>query len=247
MARYLGVDGGGSKTAFVLLDRAGRITAEAQGPSCYYFASGIELVDRVLSDGIARVTGAAGVDTAQIDYAFFGLPGYGEVGTDVPRLQAIPRDLLGHDRYTCDNDMIGGWAGALGGQDGINVVAGTGSMAYGEHRGAACRVGGWSELSGADRRRQCAAQAAAEPGPAVQDVPLPAVERDRRGRPADYLRLRGQGQRRRPPDRVVAGLARPGCVAFVIWARLEKSWPFGPKEIREQFIEEQDALLEPVG
>jgi fructoselysine transporter len=36
-----------------------------------------------------------------------------------------------------------------------------------------------------------------------------------------------------------------GCVAFLIWARTEKSWPFGPKEIREQFLEEQEAVLEP--
>ena len=37
-----------------------------------------------------------------------------------------------------------------------------------------------------------------------------------------------------------------GCVAFLIWARKEHSWPFGPKEIREQFIEEQNKELEPV-
>ena len=37
-----------------------------------------------------------------------------------------------------------------------------------------------------------------------------------------------------------------GCVAFLIWARREHSWPFGPKEIREQFIEEQNRELEPV-
>jgi hypothetical protein len=36
-----------------------------------------------------------------------------------------------------------------------------------------------------------------------------------------------------------------GGVAFLIWARKEKSWPFGPKVIREQFMEEQEAVLEP--
>ena len=36
-----------------------------------------------------------------------------------------------------------------------------------------------------------------------------------------------------------------GGVAFLIWARKEKSWPFGPKEIREQFIEEQERGAEP--
>ena len=39
-----------------------------------------------------------------------------------------------------------------------------------------------------------------------------------------------------------------GIVAFFIWARREHSWPFGPKEIREQFLEEQDNTVpEPVG
>jgi hypothetical protein len=35
-----------------------------------------------------------------------------------------------------------------------------------------------------------------------------------------------------------------GVVAFLIWARIEHTWPFGPKLIREQFLEEQQA--EPV-
>lgn len=147
-AYYLGVDGGGTKTAFVLVDADGQIVAETRGPSCYYFASGIELVERVLGEGISKVAALAGIEPDQITYAFFGLPGYGEVSADVENLRAIPGRLLGHDRYACDNDMIGGWAGALGGADGINVIAGTGSMAYGQRRGVGHRVGGWSELFG---------------------------------------------------------------------------------------------------
>jgi fructoselysine transporter len=27
-----------------------------------------------------------------------------------------------------------------------------------------------------------------------------------------------------------------GCIAFPIWARAEKTWPFGPKDIREEFL-----------
>ena len=146
--RFLGVDGGGSKTAFVVLDGAGRTVAEALGPSCYYFASGIELLGRVLAEGVAEVTAAAGITPDRLDHAFFGLPGYGEISADIPRLRAIVRGLLGHDRFGCDNDMVGGWAGALAGRDGISVVAGTGSIAYGERRGLAHRAGGWSELFG---------------------------------------------------------------------------------------------------
>ncbi len=41
-----------------------------------------------------------------------------------------------------------GWAGALAGDDGINIVAGTGSIAYGEFAGRSARAGGWGELFG---------------------------------------------------------------------------------------------------
>ncbi len=42
--------------------------------------------------------------------------------------------------------MVCGWAGSLACQDGINVVAGTGSICYGEYAGRSARCGGWGEL-----------------------------------------------------------------------------------------------------
>lgn len=147
-AYFLGVDGGGSKTAYVVLDGAGQTLAEVVGPSCYYFASGIELLERVLTEGVTEVTAKAGITAAELDHAFFGLPGYGEISADIAQLNAIVHALLGHDRFALHNDMVGGWAGALAGGDGINVVAGTGSIAYGERQGRAHRAGGWSELFG---------------------------------------------------------------------------------------------------
>jgi N-acetylglucosamine kinase-like BadF-type ATPase len=108
----------------------------------------VDLVARVLDEGVAAVCEQAGVTTADIQQAFFGLPGYGEVSADVPLLDAAPAKALGHHRYRCDNDMVCGWAGSLGATDGINVISGTGSMSYGEHAGARVRVGGWGELFG---------------------------------------------------------------------------------------------------
>jgi N-acetylglucosamine kinase-like BadF-type ATPase len=145
---FLGVDGGGTKTAFCLLRADGTIAAQAQAESIYYFSTGLELVDRVLRAGIADVCATAGISPSEIEYAFFGLPTYGEVSGDVPVLNAIPRAILGHDRYVCDNDMVCGWSGSLGAADGINVISGTGSMTYGERVGHGLRVGGWGELFG---------------------------------------------------------------------------------------------------
>ena len=42
--------------------------------------------------------------------------------------------------------MICGWAGERGAVDGIDVISGTSSMAYGERQGRGVRTGGWSEL-----------------------------------------------------------------------------------------------------
>ncbi len=64
------------------------------------------------------------------------------------QLDAMPEPLLGHRRYRCGNDMVCAWAGSLGGEDGINIVAGTGSIGYGERRGRSARAGGWGEVFG---------------------------------------------------------------------------------------------------
>lgn len=145
---FLGVDGGGTKTALCLVDQDGRLVASAQAPSSYYFFDGIELVERVLRLGVATVCDQARIAPLDIRYAFFGLPGYGEVSNDLATLDAAPRSVLGHERYTCDNDMVCGWAGSLAAVDGINVISGTGSMTYGERAGRHARVGGWGEVFG---------------------------------------------------------------------------------------------------
>jgi hypothetical protein len=43
------------------------------------------------------------------------------------------------------NDAVCAWAGSLGGEDGITIVAGTSSIGYGERKGRAARAGGWGE------------------------------------------------------------------------------------------------------
>jgi N-acetylglucosamine kinase-like BadF-type ATPase len=148
VALFLGVDGGGSKTAFLLLDDGGTVVAEVEAGTSYYQEEGVELVNHVLADGIGRICTMARIRPEQIERAFFGLPGYGEARQDIPRLNEIPESLLGHTRYSCGNDMICGFAGSLAGHDGINVISGTGSMTYGERNGKGVRVGGWGELFG---------------------------------------------------------------------------------------------------
>jgi N-acetylglucosamine kinase-like BadF-type ATPase len=89
----------------------------------------------VLDEAVPAVCSQAGIVPGDVRFAFFGLPGYGEVRADVPRLDAAAAQALQHGRFRCDNDMLCGWAGSLAGADGINVIAGTGSMTYGRRAG----------------------------------------------------------------------------------------------------------------
>ncbi|AQR75057.1 N-acetylglucosamine kinase [Sphingomonas sp. LM7] len=145
-ALFLGVDGGGTKTCFVLMDRRGAEVARHVAPSGYYLQIGLDALAARLDDGVAAVLAAAGANRDDVAHAFFGLPSHGEDSRITPALDALPGAILGHDRYQCGNDMICGWAGSLGGADGISITAGTGSIGYGERRGVAARAGGWGEL-----------------------------------------------------------------------------------------------------
>lgn len=144
-ALYLGVDGGGSKTRFAAIDASGALLAEAQLGTTYHPQVGLDGVRATLADGIGQLLGQLQRSPADIAQAFFGLPAYGEDSRATAALQVIPEQVLGHDRYACDNDMVCGWAGSLACADGINIIAGTGSMGYGRRGAAAARCGGWGE------------------------------------------------------------------------------------------------------
>ena len=146
MRTYLGVDGGGSKTRFLLVDERGTILAShSEGPA-YYLEIGLPALEAMLARGIEATLYKAALPVDALTYSFLGLPAYGEDRSLLAALDAAPARALPPGRYRCGNDMVCGWAGALAGADGINIVAGTGSIAYGEFVGRSARAGGWGEL-----------------------------------------------------------------------------------------------------
>lgn len=145
-ALFLGVDGGGTKTEFVCIDADGAIRAHCRTATTYHLQVGLDAAVHALAQGTQAICTELGIGPAALRHVFFGLPAYGEDAIMDPQLHAACARLLGHSRYTCGNDMVCGWAGSLGCADGINLVAGTGSIGYGEHRGRAARIGGWGEI-----------------------------------------------------------------------------------------------------
>ena len=146
MSTYLGIDGGGSKTAFLLINDAGQVLAShTEGPA-YYLQIGWDAMRAMLARGIQATLAEAALTPSALSFAFLGLPSYGEDSGLIAALDAAASPPLDPGRYRCGSDAVCGWAGALAGEDGINIIAGTGSMTYGEYAGRAARAGGWGEL-----------------------------------------------------------------------------------------------------
>ena len=145
---FLGVDGGGTKTAYALVDAHGNVRASHVTASVSHLAAGVDAAAALLQEGMRATFAAARIAPADVRFAFFGLSSHGEDSSVVAQLDAMPSSLLEPRRYACGNDMLGSWAGSLACADGISVIAGTGSMAYGEWAGRGARAGGWGELIG---------------------------------------------------------------------------------------------------
>jgi N-acetylglucosamine kinase-like BadF-type ATPase len=145
---FVGVDGGGTKTAFILLSAEARVLARAEAGTTYHPQVGLEGVRQVLCAGLAELLQRAQLPVSGVRQAFFGLPAFGEDPEVDPQLALTPGMTLADGQYSCGNDMVCGWAGALGCADGISVTAGTGSIAYGEFAGRSARAGGWGEVFG---------------------------------------------------------------------------------------------------
>lgn len=143
---FLGIDGGGTKTAFVLINAGGHLLARHEATTSYYLEIGFDALRMLLRDGVHATLAQAGVRAADLAHTFAGLPAHGEDSALLGRFDTLLADVL--PRSTVGNDMVCSWAGSLAGADGISLVAGTGSIAYGEWQGRSDRCGGWGEIFG---------------------------------------------------------------------------------------------------
>lgn len=146
---YLGVDGGGTKTAFEVIDGTGKILSLVKTETCNYIQIGKERFGEVIARGAAAACAQAGVRPEDLAHACVGIPSFGEISRDTPELEHIVRGFFPAGRVECVNDVVVAWAGSLGCRPGINLLAGTGSMGYGRSAaGREARAGGWGYFCG---------------------------------------------------------------------------------------------------
>lgn len=146
MEYYIGIDGGGSKTVLCIADENGYILGTVKEGSASYKQLGISGLIELLQQGISEVCGLAEGNSTKIAACCFGMPNYGESQiSDKEILQLIGETFNEYPFYVV-NDCEVGWAASLLLQPGINIVAGTGTIAYGRNKnGKTARCGGWSE------------------------------------------------------------------------------------------------------
>lgn len=149
MSYYIGVDGGGTKTAFLLAGNEGETVVEIRKKGCSYQMLGIEGAVKVLVEGIRECLKEADADLADCCGCCIGIPCYGENPESDKRMEEALKRKLGNIPLHLVNDVEVGWAGAMDCQPGIHIVAGTGAIAFGVgENGVSARCGGWNEFFG---------------------------------------------------------------------------------------------------
>ncbi|MBE3599151.1 MAG: hypothetical protein IMX02_10320 [Limnochordaceae bacterium] len=158
----LGIDSGGSKSIGVLMNDEGRILGIGfAGPTNLYFVSeedarvAIRTVVRqalagsthlalpARADGMAPPAAGSTPPPARIDAICFSSPGLTRTVAE-----SALEGLVTPGQVVMEDDAPSAFLGALAGQDGVVVLAGTGSFAYGRRQGTVKVIGGWGPLLG---------------------------------------------------------------------------------------------------
>lgn len=144
MKYLLSMDGGGTKTAWLLTTAQGEAVASFRDGGCSHPQLGVSGVLALVRRGIGRLLKEAGGSQGDILAAAFGVPCYGEYPQADREIAAGLAGLLPAASLGIYNDVELGFAGSLGLSAGIHLVAGTGAIAIGKNAaGHMARSNGW--------------------------------------------------------------------------------------------------------
>lgn len=140
---YLGIDGGGTKTEFVLADGEGktlrRTVLGASNPNDV----GLPTMQEVLRQGILEVSSEYEPESISV---FAGIAG--GTTSDVAKKIHDFLSRFGFAEVKNGSDAQNAISAGLGTKDGVAVIMGTGSVAFAQQSGTLHRVGGYGYLLG---------------------------------------------------------------------------------------------------
>ena len=144
---YLGVDGGQSSTVALVADETGQIIGVGRDGPCNHVSGGearhkfIRVIGKCLQQACREA--AIDYDKVVFESVCLGFSGGAE------DKDTYSRELIRSKKYKITHDAEIALSGATGGEPGIIVIAGTGSMAFGRNaKGMFARAGGWGYVFG---------------------------------------------------------------------------------------------------
>lgn len=146
---FLGIDGGQSHTEAVIADEHGRIRGRGRGGPANHAEQpgGRERLARAVTESVGAALREAGLATELSEVEFEAAHCAMTGGADFK--EEVIRSIVRARRLSVGHDAPAALVGATGGEPGIVVIAGTGSVAYGENgRNQSAQAGGWGYLLG---------------------------------------------------------------------------------------------------
>lgn len=149
MRYVLGIDGGGTKTAAVILDETGAEQGRGEGGPGNIATCDEATLTASVQGAVRGALSAAGLSpNTRFAAVCAGVAGYTAKRRRAEFAQLLAR-LVPADQHCLEPDYVAGYWGATKGEPGVIVSAGTGSVVYGRNRaGEAHCVGGRGYLLG---------------------------------------------------------------------------------------------------
>jgi glucosamine kinase len=149
----IGADGGGTKTLGVLADLEGKEIARCKVGAGNPNVVGLDAATTNLLDLLAACCAPAGVEMHSIGAVVFGLAGVGSATVRGRLAEALSAGAeargWGKVPFALETDARIALEGAFGGEPGVVMIAGTGSILIGKlPDGSVATVGGWGRLLG---------------------------------------------------------------------------------------------------
>lgn len=92
---YIGIDGGGTKTAFLLMDSKGNRLGEIKSTTIHVKQESPENIRSIIFDSVNILLDQAGKTIEDLGYLFAGVPAYGEFLETEEVFDSIFEDLVG--------------------------------------------------------------------------------------------------------------------------------------------------------
>ena len=141
---YIGIDGGGTKTAAVFFDEKGRVLARHTAGPCNPNVLGFDESIARVKDIVATLTQG---ETRSVAAIYIGTAGI-FTKDDGPRFAAAVSRACGVERVKCENDVMNVVAAATDADRCVAGVSGTGMIVYAKEPNRVTRLDGWGYLLG---------------------------------------------------------------------------------------------------